>query len=232
MKIKDIEKKLRREQDGQAVPDVYTRVKKAPLNKLLLGETPIRAFRKNLATRLLAIACILFIVSAIALAAMWFTPSNIGAAPDCYASIALTRTADGTAEGAEDYCRIGVLMDAGGAVISITVELENGEPADGEMTVYSALISDFISPKANDKVSIGVLCGNLSRGFERANKLADELRLLCDDGDLQVVSACNDYATKLHVAQFIKAHGGDADANQSNAELISAYSALAYSVSV
>ena len=35
MKLKDIEKNLKKEQDCKSVPDVYARASKAPLNKLL-----------------------------------------------------------------------------------------------------------------------------------------------------------------------------------------------------
>lgn len=65
MKLRDIEKKLRREQESKTVPEVYARASKAPLNKLLSGETPARAFQKQLVMRLLVIVLALFLVAAI-----------------------------------------------------------------------------------------------------------------------------------------------------------------------
>ena len=53
MKLKDIEKGLKSEQNSQQVPDVLQRAKKAPINRLLDGQTPLKAFDKQTAVRLL-----------------------------------------------------------------------------------------------------------------------------------------------------------------------------------
>lgn len=67
MKLKDIEKNLKKEQDCKSVPDVYARASKAPLNKLLTGETPARAFQKQVVMNLLIFVLIIFLVMAIEL---------------------------------------------------------------------------------------------------------------------------------------------------------------------
>jgi len=110
MRLKDIEKKLRREQESKTVPEVYARASRAPLNKLLSGETPARAFQKQLVMRLLVIVLALFLVAAIGLSAMWLAPSNGGSTPDCYACI--------TVSGDGGELRIGLILRSGRNIAS------------------------------------------------------------------------------------------------------------------
>ena len=44
MKLKDIEKSLKKEHDGAKVPDVMRRAQKAPINRLLDGQRPLKAY--------------------------------------------------------------------------------------------------------------------------------------------------------------------------------------------
>ena len=77
MKIRDIKNNLKNEHDEKSVPDVFSRAKKAPINRLLTGEEPLRAFDKTTAVRLLWIALALLLVCALAFSALAFACSSV-----------------------------------------------------------------------------------------------------------------------------------------------------------
>ena len=76
MKIKDIEKNLKKESEKVVVPDVYARVKRAPINRLL--SDPVHAFQRKMVNRMLFIAFAIVIVTVLALSAIWLMPSKAG----------------------------------------------------------------------------------------------------------------------------------------------------------
>lgn len=81
MKYKDLETKIRTEADGIDVPNVYSRVRKAPINSLLDGEAPRKAFRKRLAVMLLVLTLAIFAVMSLTLFAFAFRPRSDKAPP-------------------------------------------------------------------------------------------------------------------------------------------------------
>ena len=75
MKIKDIEKNLKKESETIAVPDVYARVKRAPINRLL--SDPVHVFRHKMVMRMLVFACIILLVAALGCSAILLAPSRV-----------------------------------------------------------------------------------------------------------------------------------------------------------
>ncbi len=218
MKLKDIEKNLKREQEGKSVPDVYTRVKKAPLNKLLTGETPARAFRKQLAVATLIFVLVLFFVAAIALTAMWLYRTDAKPEPDCYVRITV-------GDGGEQL-RLGVLMRPEIETVCIVTEAENGEVGKHPLITHSSQITDLISPKQGDKISVQVLCENTTRGYYVARTLVNFLGAEYGEFSVEVSASCNDYFAKLEWVDYINVCGGDVKETNGVRELISAYVAL------
>lgn len=74
MKLKDIEKSLKNEQKQMGVPDVLARSKKAPINRLLDGQTPLQAFNKPLASRLFWCVLILLVTMIVCFAIYMLLP--------------------------------------------------------------------------------------------------------------------------------------------------------------
>ncbi len=158
MKLKDIEHKLRSEQETVKVPDMLSRVKKAPLNKLLSGETPAQAFKKKLAVRLLVTATVLLIAAVFCFAAMLLFTENGKANPHAYLSIK-------TSGEGESYA------------IFVTGDLSKAACFDertGEQTSFYAL-SALYDLKSTDKVEICAICEDASLASDLLGKLREEL---------------------------------------------------------
>lgn len=211
MKFRDIEKKLRREQDGVNVPDVYARVSGAPLNKLLEGETPARAFRKKMATGLLALTLVLFLVLAIGLSAMWLSPDRGKTAPDCYASVSV--------ENGGEITTVGVVF--GGRNILVCV-------IEGEVPIvsHSSQISDLIQPKSGDKVSIEIISTKNASVADIARIVAHEVETAYKGVDYTVSTSANLKTARDRVSAYVSAHGGSVDEGAGAKEIVDAYSNL------
>lgn len=115
MRNKDIIKSLKSESESVKLPDVYSRAKSAPINKLLTGETPIQAFQKQLAVRLLAISAILIIALILSTAAYMLVPANVEAGNNSYVSI--------TIAGGNRY---GFVVSSDNNVIAAVLEKDGG----------------------------------------------------------------------------------------------------------
>lgn len=217
MKFKDIEKKLKREQESVNVPDVYASVSNAPLNKLLEGETPARAFRKRVAQSLLVAVLVIFIVITIGLSAMWLSSSDNAKAPDCYASV--------TVESGDDLLRIGVVF-GGRNIITTVVEMKNSQINTSPIVSHSSQISDFIEPKANDKVRIELLSANGVRIPDISRIISDELESLYRGVQFEISTVANLADTRRQVSDYITACGGSVDSGASAKTIIEIYASL------
>jgi hypothetical protein len=93
MKLSELEKRIKREGGSIKVPDVYKKVKHAPINRLLTGQTPVQAFKKRLTTLLLIFTLLILAVMSIALFAMLNKPDKHAARPSsAYFSTDTART--------------------------------------------------------------------------------------------------------------------------------------------
>lgn len=119
MKLKDIEKSLKNEQKQMGVPDVLARSKKAPINRLLDGQTPLRAFNKPLASRLLWCAMILLVTTILCFAVFMLLPQKSQGVNYGYMSV--------TIESGSDIDRYGIVADDDLQVAIVVHEMLNGE---------------------------------------------------------------------------------------------------------
>lgn len=168
MKLKDIEKNLKSEHSEKGVPDVYARVKKAPLNKLLDGETPIRAFQKQLVIRLLVIVLLLFTVVGICLGALWVTTPASPSLPQCTVTI--------TVVGDSGVDRYVVRVKNDYDIIGVTAEVLDGVELENPTSEVYPHISDFISPKAGDKVTVYVDSLDSTRSGKVAKRVENDIK--------------------------------------------------------
>lgn len=173
MKLKDIESKIKAEQDSVKVPDMLSRVKKAPLNKLLSGETPAQAFKKELAVRLLVTATVLLIVAVFCFAAMLLFENGGEASPRCYISLRIQR-----GDATESYS----VISSGDISSAVCIN-----DATGERASFRA-ISALYALESTDKVSISSLCADNSVARDALSAFREELALTYPRFSLAAIS--------------------------------------------
>lgn len=160
MKLKDIETKLKKEQESVAVPDILERVKKAPINKLLSGETPAQAFQKKLAVRLLVTTTVLLIAAIFCFAAMLLFTNNDAASSRYYISLRVEK--DGVSE------EFGIVASEGLKGVSCIDYQTGSRPS------YRA-IEALYDLRSEDKVFISVIGEDSAKCAQLANALRNEL---------------------------------------------------------
>lgn len=157
MKLKDIEKGLKNEQNSQKVPDVLQRAKKAPINRLLDGQTPLKAFDKQTAVRLLWCVMLLLVTAVLAIGAIALMPKGEREQVElCYVNI--------TVESDGEITAYGMVVEDCETVAVFVLEKQNAEVVACDLqkkgdSVENA-INDVYQAKIGDKVSICVLCDN------------------------------------------------------------------------
>jgi len=157
MNKRDIEKQLFNENSNIKVPEMSLKVKNSPLNKLLSGETPVQAFRKNFANMLLIFTAIIFIIVTLALAAFILAPQeSTEIVSNSYVSLTVT-SRDKTEE-----VRYGFVIDTNGNVIIAEKEYEKNGPL--KMTKVNVVNNDIeetikslLAPALGDDVKISTL---------------------------------------------------------------------------
>lgn len=217
MKLKDVENKLKREQEGAPVPDVYARASKAPLNKLLTGETPAKAFQRQTVTALLAAVLVIFLVIAIGLSAMWLSPKAAPTGADCYVCVVVQRE-----EGAS---RIGLIMDGKNVSVAV-VEQTDGVVNTSPVKSHTSRISDLIEAKAGDKVSVEILYSNSSVLSDSVRTTVDELELLYYGKAFEMKTLSNSADTRVRTKEYISLCGGQVEDGATAEDLIKAYLSL------
>lgn len=157
MKLKDIEKGLKNEQNSQKVPDVLQRAKKAPINRLLDGQTPLKAFDKQTAVRLLWCVMLLLVTAVLAIGAIALMPKGEREQVElCYVNIRVE--SDG------EITTYGMVVEDCETVAVFVLEKQNAEVVARDLQKkgdsVENTINDVYQAKSGDKVSICVLCDN------------------------------------------------------------------------
>ena len=167
MKIKDIESKLKNEQKSQNIPDVLQRAKKAPINRLLDGQTPLRAFDKQTAVRLLWCAMFLLVAAVLAIWAGATIPDGgQGKASLAYVRIIVVSEDETTEYGivTEDFERVAALVQEKQNDTLVCQNLQkNGYNVE-------AALKEVYQPKEGDRITICVLGKDVSADFANVVK--------------------------------------------------------------
>lgn len=173
MKIKDIKNSLKNEQKQIGVPDVLARAKKAPINKLLDGQTPLRAFDKRFTLRLLWGALILLVTIILCFAVFMLMPS--GTAKTTYAYMNITIQ---SGECADVY---GLVVNEESKVVVLVHEsgIEQDLPSTVSMSndALEYTLKELYDAKTIDKVRVCVFCSS----DEAAQNALDVARDAFDD---------------------------------------------------
>lgn len=220
MKFKDIEDKIKNEIDGISVPDVYSRVRKAPIHKLLTGENPKQAFKKKLAIMLLFLTVVIFAVMSVAIFA-FANQTETESPSDSYICVKVENGGAATV--------YGLIADSQNRVLCVINQTTQQTDTVLDGYTLSAAITVLYIRKSSDSVSISVL--NDASDFSR--NLAEELKscLINAYGDTEytVTADSNGNAEKLELVNFINSAQGTetVTADMNIATLSAKYTALA-----
>ncbi|MBR4801097.1 MAG: hypothetical protein IK048_05480 [Clostridia bacterium] len=183
MKIKDIEKNLKKEGERVVVPDVYARVKKAPINRLL--SDPVHAFQSKMVMRMLFFTVAILLVVAISVSAIWLTPDQTSEVEFGYLRI--------TVNGDTVY---GFAVDSEGTVLAALTEKTNGADAyvphpncvkkpleDAIALVYASVNGDAVtvSSQFDNNDTATLIAKEASSIIEIQGAGVTVTRLVCDE---------------------------------------------------
>ncbi len=202
MKLKDIEKSIRKEGDSVRVPDVFAKVRRAPINRLLTGETPIQAFEKKLATRLLGAVTVLILVIAICSAVIWASSPAEQGMGQGYVSVSV--------ENGGIESRYAFVLTPSGSVLYAVEETSDYDatelaPLTGK-TPENA-IRDLYQSKSGDKVTICVYYASKDDARTLAVYLGDVLSENYESNMQKTISCLSNVASeKQHLADFANAN--------------------------
>ena len=167
MRLKDIEGQLKNEHNSQTIPDVLQRAKKAPINKLLDGQTPLKAFDKHTAVRLLWCVMLLLVTAVLATFAIAMIPD--GARDEvavCYVNVKVESNGETIEYGivVENYETVSVFVKERQNQIVIAQNLQKrGYSLD-------SAILDVYEQKEGDRITICVLGKDVPADFANVVK--------------------------------------------------------------
>ncbi len=167
MKIKDIEGKLKSEHNSQTVPDVLQRAKKAPINKLLDGQTPLKAFDKHTAVRLLWCVMLLLVTAVLATFAIAMLPDGTrDEVAVCYVNVKVESNGETVVYGivVENYETVSVLVKEKQNQSVVAQNLQK------KGCSLENAIKDVYEQKEGDRITICVLGNDVSADFANAVK--------------------------------------------------------------
>lgn len=199
MKIKDIKNNLKNEHDEKSVPDVFSRAKQAPINRLLTGEEPLRAFDKTTAVRLLWIAVALLLVCALAFSALALMQDNKPAPSQSYVRLSVESEGKTIVYGF-------VISDES---VTVCILERDGEDTpfsnvgkQGENIKYA--INEVYQAKNDDKVRVCVIGEDRSTALRLATALVSTIRDGMQNGEEATVSySINDATVKSELASLL-----------------------------
>ena len=222
MKIKDIEKNLKKESDNVVVPDVYARVKKAPINRLL--SDPVHAFQHKLAMRMLFIAVAILLVVAIALSAIWLTPKQGPAEEFGYVRVTINGdTVYGFAINNSEIVYASITEKESGVVKTVSnTACVNKNVADAINLLYTA--------QDGDEVNVSCHFDNYTTASTVVMRICNSIRW--QGTSASVHSSANDSATRVSLTDYINLHWtSEVTVQNATVELVQLYIGIARSVS-
>lgn len=217
MKIKDIEKNLKKESEQVPVPDVYARVKRAPINRLL--SDPVHAFQRKMVMRILMFAFVIAIVVVVAFAAIWLMPNT--ASEEEYGYVRVTVNEQ------EVY---GFVVNKAGTVSASLTEMTAGADAlvrnsDLRGQSIAQAIEALYHVVLNDQVVVSAHFDNYNTASFIATKAVGAIE--AQGVELHVESKICDLETKEKLVGYMNAHGRAASVSYTALELAKRYASLA-----
>lgn len=203
MKLKDIEKSLKKEHDGAKVPDVMRRAQKAPINRLLDGQRPLKAFDKHTAVRVLWIVMALAVTALLCFGALGIMGNGGGDKVPC-AYVRVSVENDG------EITEYGIVIE-GVQNVALFVLEKSGSTSPMKDLQKSGIslknaITEVYQVKNGDKVSICVVSNN------EDSTLASELKdAFSSVGNSVTVLSHNDENVLASLKEYAKNESSDID---------------------
>lgn len=198
MRLKDIEGKLKSEHNSQTVPDVLQRAKKAPINKLLDGQTPLKAFDKHTAVRLLWCVMLLLVTAVLATFAIAMIPDGANdEVAVCYVNVKVESNGETVVYGivVENYETVSVFVKERQNQTVIAQNLQKRGHS------LKSAINDVYKQKEGDRITICVLGKDVSADF--ANIVKDMF------SPYAVNASVNDSAVIFELKDFLGSNKTD-----------------------
>lgn len=188
MKNKDITENLKKEHRDKSVPDVFSRVRKAPINKLLDGQRPLKAFDKTSAVRVLWLALALFVAFVFTLSVFALMPKTKEVAPSSYVRISVESGGQTTV--------YGFIVNDGKAVLCV-LEREGEQHPLRNLNLSESRVKDAINDvyraKSGDKVAICALDGNSAYATELVQSVKTAISEAAQSqADIEITTSVND----------------------------------------
>ncbi len=202
MKLKDIEKSLKKEHDGAKVPDVMRRAQKAPINRLLDGQRPLKAFDKQTAVRVLWIVMALAVTALLCFGALGI----MGNGGDDKVPCAYVRV---SVENGGEITEYGIVIEGVQNVALFVLEKKDGVKMQDLQKSGISLknaINEVYQAKNGDKVSICVVSSN-----EDGTLVSDLKDAFSLEGNSVTVLAHNDGNVLASLKEYAKNESSDID---------------------
>ena len=217
MKIKDIEKNLKKESESIKVPDVYARAKRAPINRLL--SDPVHAFQRKMVMRMLFIAFVIVIVAVVAMTAIWLTPKSSSVEEYGYIRITIN-----------DDSIVGFVVNKAGTVsASITEKSAGADVLVRNSEVIGKTLSEAINALYHVNPSDEVVVSAHFDNYNTANMIAMKaVGAIETQGEtVSVATLICDLDTREKLVEYLNAHGRAASVNYETIDLARRYASLA-----
>ena len=202
MKLKDIEKSLKKEHDGAKVPDVMRRAQKAPINRLLDGQRPLKAFDKHTAVRVLWIVMALAVTALLCFGALGIMGNGGGDKVPCaYVRVSI--------ENGGEITEYGIVIEGVENVALFVLEKKDGVKMQDLQKSGISLknaINEVYQVKNGDKVSICVVSSNEDSTLE--SDLKDAFSSV---GNSVTVLSHNDENVLASLKEYAKNESSDID---------------------
>ncbi|MBO4554272.1 MAG: hypothetical protein J5713_00685 [Clostridia bacterium] len=216
MKIKDIEKNLKKESESIKVPDVYGRAKRAPINKLL--SDPVHAFRRKMVLTMLVFVLFIFLVVALGLSALWLTPSKVSKEEYGYMRISINN----------DEQVYGFGLDKWGVVTVAVTEKKDGNKVcetHGEIVgkpIEEAI--EILGVQSGDSVTVAVIYDSQQTALDISQTV--KLRIEGEQSGVSVARLVNSSAVKTAWVNYIQSFTTE-EASGTLAEIVHLYEHVA-----
>ncbi len=217
MKIKDIEKNLKKESEQVPVPDVLARAKRAPINRLL--SDPVHAFQRKMVMRILMFAFVIALVVVVGFAAIWLMPNT--ASEEEYGYVRIT---------VNDSDIYGFVVNKAGTVSASITEMEAGLDAFvRNADVRGKSIIDAINALYHAVLDDNVVVSAQFDNYNTANMIATKAvgAIETQDTEVHVETLICDLETKVKLVDYMASHGRAASVNYTALELAKRYASLA-----
>lgn len=217
MKIKDIEKNLKKESESIKVPDVYARAKRAPINRLL--SDPVHAFQRKMVMRMLFIAFVIVIVAVVAMTAIWLTPNNSSVEEYGYVRITVN----------DDFVVGFVVNKAGTVSASITEKSAGAETLVRNSETIGKSLAEAIELLYHAVADDAVVVSSHFDNYNTASMIATRAvgAVETQGATVSITTLICDLETRVKLVEYLTSHGRAANVNYETVDLARRYASLA-----